>query len=255
MQSYSMQKSMNVRERSRETSRLLRQYVVSELHSGRLREGDKLPTERDLTDLFKVGRPSVRRALQELAEDAWIAREVGRGTFLCLPDSLKNAVLEFQPEDEATLEVMDVGLDFKSIARRASPLDVMELRLSLEPDVVELCVNRASAAEIDSMYDCLDLATRSVSLEEFEHADDLLHRTIAATSRNPLYVSVYDMISCVRLEAQWGQLKRSTLTSELKKKHFDEHVLIVNAIRDRNGVLAREEMLKHLTHIKKNMFG
>lgn len=242
-------KVLNVRARARETAKALRQYLVSEFRAGRLKNGDRLPTERELTEMFGSGRPSVRRALQGLETEGWLAREVGRGTFLKL-DALP-------PEGANAVSVAEPGsrMDFSSIARRASPLDVMELRLSLEPDVVELSVSRASSAEIDVMYDCLEHARRAVTLEDFEHWDDMLHRSIAAASRNPLYVAAFALISAVRLEAEWGQLKRRTLTEDLKKKHFDEHVRIVDAVRDRDGAQARAEMLQHLTHIKRNMFG
>lgn len=245
-------KELNVRERARETAKTLRQYVVSEFRAGRLKSGDRLPTERELTEMFGSGRPSVRRALKGLEAEGWLAREVGRGTFLKLDALPTDGAV---PAAAVAAEVGGSLMDFSSIARHASPLDVMQLRLSLEPDVVELSVSRSSGAEIDVMYDCLEQAKRAVTLEDFEHWDDMLHRTIAAATRNPLYVAVFALIGAVRLEAQWGQLKRRTLTEELKKKHFDEHVRIVDAVRDRDAVRARAEMLQHLTHINRNMFG
>ncbi len=39
-------------------------------------------------------------------------------------------------------------------------------------------------------------------------------------------MSVYALIGAVRLEAQWGELKRRTLSDELKAVHFNEHVRI-----------------------------
>ena len=198
--------------------------------------------------------PAVRRALESMEKEGWLAREVGRGTFLkCRPNVAVRSGAPPPSDNERGLE--DNWLDFSAIARRASPLDVMELRLSLEPDVVELSVSRASGSEIDAMYKCLEEARVARTLEDFEHWDDMLHRTIAGASRNPLYVAVFAMISSVRLEAQWGQLKRRTLTDELKKKHYEEHVRIVDSIRDRDAARARQEMLHHLTHIKRNMFG
>lgn len=246
-------RSPNVRERARETAKALRKYVVGEFRAGRLKPGDRLPTERVLTEMFASGRPAVRRALESMEKDGWLAREVGRGTFLkSSPDGGLGSGIPLSNGNERGRE--HDCMDFTGIARRASPLDVMELRLSLEPDVVELSVSRASGSEIDAMYKCLDEARVARTLEDFEHWDDALHRTIAGASRNPLYVAVFAMISAVRLEAQWGQLKRRTLTDELKKMHFDEHVRIVDAIRDRDAVRARQEMVHHLTHIKRNMF-
>ncbi|VTU22338.1 Transcriptional regulators [Variovorax sp. PBL-H6] len=63
------------------------------------------------------------------------------------------------------------------------------------------------------------------------------------------------MIGTVRLESQWGEMKRRTLTDEAKAKVFDEHIRIVEAVRNRDAAGARREMQHHLDEIKKNMFG
>ncbi len=242
---------MNVRERSREVCKSLRRYVMGRIASGQLRPGDKLPTERELVEIFGGGRSTVRRALESLEREGLIGREVGRGTFVKeAPSGASPAKLS--PIGSLSAPLVD---DLAHISRIASPTDVMELRLVLEPAVVEQAVSRASQAEIDTMYDCLRQAKQSQTLEDFEHWDDMLHRSFAAASRNPLVVAVYAMISSVRLEAQWGELKRRTLTDEMKQKHFDEHVRIVDAVRDRNAQVARAEMHQHLDHIRRNMFG
>jgi DNA-binding FadR family transcriptional regulator len=250
---------LNVRERSREAGKALRKYVLGRIASGQLQQGDRLPTERELADMFGGGRSTVRRELGELEEEGIIGREVGRGTFVrkvpagATANTFTNRALT-SIGTIGSLGAAEIP-DLASISRLASPADVMELRLMLEPLVVEQAVNRASQAEIDSMYECLDQARRSQTLEEFEHWDDVLHRCFAAASRNPLFVAVYAMVGAVRLEAQWGELKRRTLTDEMKKKHFDEHVRIVDALRSRNAKAARSEMQQHLDHIKRNMFG
>lgn len=130
----------------------------------------------------------------------------------------------------------------------------MDLRLMIEPSVIEQAVTRASQFEIEAMEDCLRNSQLAQSLEEFEHWDDMLHRAFAQASRNPLLVAVYALIGAVRLEAQWGELKRRTLSDDLKAMHFNEHVKIVSAVKSRDPRSARQEMLKHLTHIKNNMF-
>lgn len=242
---------MNIRERSREVGKALRRYVVGRIASGQLQPGDKLPTERELVEMFGGGRSTVRRALESLEKEGLIGREVGRGTFVKEP-----------PAGAAPAKLSSIGSlspppvdDLAQISRIASPTDVMELRLVLEPAVVEQAVSRASQAEIDTMYDCLQQAKQAQTLEEFEHWDDMLHRSFAAATRNPLVNAVYAMISSVRLEAQWGELKRRTLTDEMKQKHFGEHVRIVDAVRGRDAQAARAEMQQHLEHIRKNMFG
>ncbi|HYF20431.1 MAG TPA: FCD domain-containing protein [Ramlibacter sp.] len=244
---------MNVRERSREVAKSLRRYVVGRISSGQLQPGDKLPTERELVDMFGGGRSTIRRSLESLEKEGLIGREVGRGTFV-KQRANGSSPAPHPLAGSAGLSAIE-AIDLQSVSRLASPADVMELRLMLEPQVIEQAVSRASQAQIDAMYDCLEQARRSRTLEEFEHWDDMLHRAFAAASRNPLFSAVYAMVGAVRLEAEWGEIKRRTLTDEMKQKHFDEHVRIVDAVRARNAQLARAEMQQHLDHIKQNMFG
>lgn len=246
---------LNVRERSREVVKALRRYVVSRIGSGQLQPGDKLPTERELVEMFGGGRSTIRRALESLEGEGLIGREVGRGTFVKQPAHSRSRASAARPVTPAAhLPGADLG-DWQSVSLQASPADVMELRLMLEPQVVEQAVRRASQSQIATMYDCLEQARQSRTLEEFEHWDDMLHRAFAAASRNPLFIAVYAMVGAVRLEAEWGEIKRRTLSEELKKKHFDEHVRIVDAVRARDATLARTEMFQHLEHIRQNMFG
>ena len=60
----------------------LRQYLLAELAAGRLKPGDALPTEQQLTVSEKISRNTVRQALAELERGGLIRRVPGRGTFV-----------------------------------------------------------------------------------------------------------------------------------------------------------------------------
>jgi GntR family transcriptional regulator len=53
--------------------------------SGRLRDGDQLPTEEALRAQYGVSRVTVRRALQSLEGRGLLKRQRGRGTYLSVP--------------------------------------------------------------------------------------------------------------------------------------------------------------------------
>ena len=52
------------------------------IEDGRMKVGDRLPTNRDLAAFLKVDRSTVARAYLELAQLGFIASQVGRGTFV-----------------------------------------------------------------------------------------------------------------------------------------------------------------------------
>jgi GntR family transcriptional regulator len=59
--------------------------VLDEIEGGRWRPEDRLPTEDELADRFKVSKITVRQALRDLADLGYIRREQGRGTFVQRP--------------------------------------------------------------------------------------------------------------------------------------------------------------------------
>ena len=53
------------------------------IHSEIIVLGDKLPSESEIVEKFKVSRHTARQALMELEKDGFIYKEKGRGTFCC----------------------------------------------------------------------------------------------------------------------------------------------------------------------------
>lgn len=62
--------------------RLIADTILADISAGRLRSGDRIESERKLTQLFGVSLGTVQRALEELAHRGVLAREHGRGTFV-----------------------------------------------------------------------------------------------------------------------------------------------------------------------------
>lgn len=60
----------------------LKQLLRSEILEGRLRPGDRLPTEAELCARYGISRAPVRQALEDLAREGLILRQRGRGTFV-----------------------------------------------------------------------------------------------------------------------------------------------------------------------------
>lgn len=237
-----MPKQANVRDKSREAAKELRRFIEDGLARRNLRPGDKIPNERELAIRFKTGRNTVRRTLIEFEKEGRIERTVGRGTFV-RAEPLLSAVPGNGFDGQGGL-----------VARNASPLDLMEFRIALEPDITAYAVGRATSADIEKMQAAIDHSRVAKSLQEFEDLDDTLHRAIAAASRNSLFVRASNLISEVRMQAEWGGLKKRTLSAALRELHTKEHVAIVEAIRQRDASSAREAMRKHLVNVRAMMF-
>jgi DNA-binding FadR family transcriptional regulator len=241
-------KNDSVRDRSRDAVREIRRYIEDGIAKGMLNLGDKLPNERVLAEQFSAGRNTVRKILIALEQEGKISRHVGRGTFVTIGSEAKK-----QKDVSETNSHQDVGALSLKVLQSANPMDLMELRLSIEPKIAEVSALRAAALEIDRMQDAVDRSRVVRSLQEFEDCDDELHKAIADASRNPLFVAIAKIISAARTAGEWGMLKERTLTNDARLKHTGEHVRIVQAIRQRDPAAARREMELHLLGVREAM--
>lgn len=122
-----------------------------DIDSGKLREGDKLPSEKQLCDLYHVSRVTVRHALDELAEAGYLEKRRGKGTFV---KSSRDPLL-VQPR--ADIEVVS----FSEACRRSG----------MEPGSIELGVSEEEATEGDRRFFCLEPGDRVLKIERVRTAN------------------------------------------------------------------------------------
>ena len=65
--------------------RQLKDKILSDISSGKLAEGEKIPTEIELSELSNISRITVRNAVKELVAEGYLVKKQGKGTFVCLP--------------------------------------------------------------------------------------------------------------------------------------------------------------------------
>lgn len=224
--------------RPRGDSARLRALLEQDLRTGRWREGERLPTERELSAHYNVARNTIRRALAFLEEGKLIVRHVGRGTY----KTGGNSGGKTDPFEVESIE-------------KFSPADVIECRLIFEPGLVPLVVARATKADLDGMAECLMHAESSSSLSEFERWDAALHDAIAVATHNQAAISMSRSLAKVRQQAQWGILKARSMTPERKAKLHAEHQAIVAALSNRDHSQAHSMLRTHLLHVRSYMFG
>jgi len=227
---------MSTRLQSRQNAKRVRDFILNGAAGGTLEPGGKLPTERELARHFELPRNAVRKTLAQLEAEGTIARHVGRGTFLA-PTRGTTVATETAP------------------ASHIGPGELMEARLRIEPACAELIVTHATSADFDRMETCLDKAERATTLDEFELWDAALHQAMAAASHNRFVMCVLDMVTAVRQQSEWGKLKDRIVTPERRLKYQEEHRAIVSALKDRDDTLAREAIVAHLQHARRNLFG
>jgi DNA-binding FadR family transcriptional regulator len=102
---------------------------------------------------------------------------------------------------------------------------------------------------------CLDRAERAATLDEFELWDAALHEAMAAATHNTFVARVLTMVTTARQQAEWGKLKDRIVTPERRIRYQEEHRAIVRALKGRDAEQARQAILTHLEHARRNLFG
>jgi DNA-binding FadR family transcriptional regulator len=131
----------------------------------------------------------------------------------------------------------------------------MEGRLLIEPRLAVLAVAHATAADFARMDHCNREAERTDSFEEFEHWDAALHQAIAEATHNRLLIELFRAITRARDQADWGELKRRSLTPDRRETYREQHRRIVAALRARDGARAEAELVAHLKTVRDNLLG
>ena len=208
----------------------LRQAIME----GGYAHGEKLPAERQLASAYGASRTTIRTALDQLEIERLVSRRVGAGTFV-----------NFRPQG-----------DTEDIAELTSPLELIEVRLGIEPNMVRLAVLNATARDIERLAAAMArMEPSSGDSESFTLWDEEFHQLIAEATRNPLMVWVYRQINAVRTHSQWNAMKDKVLTPGRIAEYNQQHTALYEAIRTRDIEAAVAIVTNHLHYARRQLMG
>lgn len=196
----------------------------------RLGPDDKLPSERELTDIFGVSRTSVRAALKELEATGIVSISARRGAFVARDGS-------------GGLETSIRGW-FE--ANRLSLPHLIEFRRALEPAAAAAAAKRRTEQDLEEMATqiaAMRAASAAGDALAYAAADAAFHNRIATASQNPLF--------SVMLQSLAGPLRvfregAARLGSSMLTRSLSDHAAIDEAIRAHDDAAATEAMLRHI---------
>ncbi|MDO9641078.1 MAG: FCD domain-containing protein [Pseudotabrizicola sp.] len=204
------------------------------IENGALGPDGRLPPEREMCQMTRAGRRTVRRALDVLEAEGLIWRRQGKGTFAGLP-----------PDPTQVLAAEIVG--------ETTILEVMEARLCIEPALAAMCAARALPADIARMR---NLAARTLSAADtvsFELWDGALHKMIARTADNKPLLTAFSMIDEIRGNENWRGLRSKARSVETLQVSDSEHHAIIDRIEAGDAAGAEAAMRAHLTTLARNL--
>ena len=229
----------------------LRQLIAS----GGLGAGGRIPPERTLANEMGVGRRSLRRALEILEQEGQITRHQGRGTFVQDKSAPVAAPVPLRARDGdlAVASAMS-AIPFDRILEFTNPLEVIEVRLAVEPVIARLAALRASQADIRRLQLLVGETREATDPAVYEKADEAFHRAVAEAARNALFLSLYDTLSASRRDATWRRLSENAHCFKRQSVHSASHQEIYEAIAARNSERAFETMYRHLSDVQRHVY-
>jgi GntR family transcriptional repressor for pyruvate dehydrogenase complex len=213
------------------------EQLLGQIGSRRLRPGDPLPPERELTESFGVGRSSIREALRML-ESQGVIRGANGGAFV---------VADASNPLESSLRLL-FALD-----EQAGMHNLFELRRILECEAAALAAQRRDDEHLEDMDASIEEMEASLAASDrgdrFIEADLRFHLAIAAATGNRLVVH--------SMQAVRDVLRRALLTvyhiPQSPESAVVEHRAIENAIAGGDAGRAREEMREHLVRVERDV--
>ena len=163
-----MREALKVVEKKRAYESIVQQ-VLELIENGKLKQGDQLPSERELTEIFKVSRTTVREAIRTLESMKLLQSRQGNGTYV-LASSEEDLI---QPLAAALFNAKD---DIR---------DIFYVRKIIEPHVAELAAENATAQEIEEMEEIL--RKQEICIEHGENiieTDSAFHNLMASATKN-----------------------------------------------------------------------
>jgi DNA-binding FadR family transcriptional regulator len=206
--------------------------IQRRIEIGEWPEGHRLPPERELAALYGLARNTVRSALNRMGTD--LIRVVGRGTYV---------------KAKGGGGVPGLGRHMKD----ASPAEVMEVRLIIEPQAAALAAHRANSDDLAEIAEILRRSIAAKGFAEFEHYDAALHLAVFRATKNQLLVDYCEAINSARHQPLWHRLKQKSLTDGLRSQYDREHSALVDAIKQRDAEKARRLIHQHLTHVRDHL--
>ena len=207
--------------------------ILSEIKSGKLKPGDKLPAITKMADSYGVSQASIREALNRLKVLDVIHVKHGHGSFIN-----QQMPLGFEQNFE--------------IITKADIANLLYLRKIIEVGCARSACKRADADDLKKMEDALKTMWTAVENNELgEQVDYDFHMAIAEATGNPLLINLMEDVSDTMIRTM-KETRRIWLyeTKKSIQKIYDEHKLILKAIKDKDEEAAGASMYRHLKEVE-----
>jgi GntR family transcriptional repressor for pyruvate dehydrogenase complex len=233
-----MQKKKSVFEkvtRGRLSDNVVNQIKKSVI-DGVYKPGEKLPSEKDLLEMFSVSRGSLREALKSLERMGFIV--------------VKTGVLGGAYVTDRGVHAFSKNLyDFMQM-NKVSLQEIMEMRAAIEPGMAALAAERSTEEDIQRLETLIALRQKSIELNRIPIVVTIdWHQEVAKASKNQMFCVLIDA-SAMMLN---DEFKKISLSLEDHRSILDFHKKVTACIKKKDAKTAYMIMEKHVVDVSKRL--
>ncbi len=211
-------------------SDLLVEQILGFVKAGRLKPGDKLPSERDLAERFEVSRPTVREAMRALSVLGIVEIRHGGGAFVTAlrATELLGPLNFFLSLSEVSIEKL------------------YEARRLIEGEICALAASRVDAAfcaELEAMIEKQEVVKENV--DAYLAIDSRFHERLAEASGNPFLARAAQSLNVLGIEFR----RASAVTGQAQSRSIADHRRILAALRAGDVAGSRAAMEAHMEQV------
>ncbi len=205
------------------------------IEKGRLKKGDQLPTERELTETFKVSRATVREAIRTLESMRLVESRQGDGTYV------------LASSEEALVQPLAATL----LHEKDDLADIFFIRKIIEPVIAQLAAEHATREEIKELEDILKNQEKDLSGGiNIVKTDSAFHNSLAGMAKNRVMERLLLAIVDLLAKTREGYLQNEERAHGSLRGHKE----ILSAVRSGDGNAAKQAMRRHLESVEKILF-
>ncbi|MBI1895867.1 MAG: FadR family transcriptional regulator [Acidobacteria bacterium] len=205
--------------------------------SGKLRPGDRLPSESEMGKMLGVSRTVVREAVRLLSAKGLVDARTGSGIYVL---ELNSSMIR---------DPMDLLLRSRAITVE----DIVEVRALIEVHLAGLAAQRATSEDIAAMEDAiLQLHNPGLSPREYAEIDVVFHGRLALAAGNPLFTVLAQSVNAVMVDPICFVYTRD---KRARDETIREHSSVLNRVKARDPEGARKAMAASLVDARHNWGG
>lgn len=222
------------------TAELVARHLRRQIVLGELEEGDALPPETVLIEMFGVSRPTLREAFRVLESEALIS--VRRGSH--------GGARVHVPCDDIAARYASLVLEH----RGATVADVYEARIIIEPPCVVRLAARRTAADVKRLRAAVEDAEAIPDPVEAVHQQNNFHSLVVDLSGNQTLRVIHQMLAHIIDVAMVNHVARRQRSGDDRTAHHTglrAHRRVVELIDARDGEGAERVWRRHLAESTK----